>query len=96
MQMVAVLAMLTAQDAAPKLTIDDASIIVVRDRAELARALRPCVRARRCDNIGLETCDRCWIAAERSGKEFTLHLRTGPPGPFYVAVLKGANVGKAG
>jgi hypothetical protein len=84
--MVAMNAPASAQNTPGTLTIDELAPQIVRDRAALTRALQPCARARRCNNVALETCDRCWIIAERSGKGYSLHLRTGPPGPFYIAV----------
>lgn len=77
---------LVAQDLSAKLTVGDGPVIVVRDRAALARALRPCARAPGCEGIMIETCDRCSIVAERAGKGYSLQLRTGPPGPFYIAM----------
>lgn len=76
---------LMAQDLSAKLTVGDGPVIVVRDRAALARALWPCARAPGCEGIMIETCDRCSIVAERIGKGYSLQLRTGPPGPFYIA-----------
>ncbi len=77
---------LVAQDLSPKLTVGESPTVVVRDRVALTRALRPCARAPGCEGIMIETCDRCSIVAERAGKGYSLHLRTGPPGPFYIAV----------
>lgn len=75
-----------AQTPPAVLTIDDAAPVTINDRAALSAALRPCASADRCTGMAIETCDRCGVAAERSGAGFSLSLRTGPPGPFYTAV----------
>lgn len=50
---------------------------------QLRAALARCGRAIACGDLSIETCDRCYVAAEAVRGGYTIILRTGPPGPLY-------------
>lgn len=57
--------------------------IRVRNERQLRAALQPCFGKMQCEDIIVETCDRCFLQAEAVHGGYLLHSRLGPPGPYY-------------
>lgn len=57
--------------------------ITVRSARQLRNAIAPCSGRIRCEQISLETCDRCFMSAEAVRGGYLIQSRTGPPGPLY-------------
>ncbi|UNU42510.1 hypothetical protein EAO27_07145 [Sphingopyxis sp. YF1] len=57
--------------------------ISVRSAQQLKKAIQPCFGKVQCEEISVETCDRCFITAEAVLGGYLVQSRSGPPGPLY-------------
>lgn len=57
--------------------------ISVRSVQQLEKAIRPCFDKVQCEEISVETCDRCFMSAEAVLGGYLVQSRSGPPGPLY-------------
>ncbi|WP_374526021.1 hypothetical protein [Sphingopyxis sp.] len=55
----------------------------VQSERQLRDALRLCFGKAQCEDISIETCDRCSLQAEATYGGYLIHSRLGPPGPLY-------------
>ena len=57
--------------------------ISVRSVQQLKKAIQPCFGKVQCEEISVETCDRCFMTAEAVLGGYLIQSRLGPPGPLY-------------
>ncbi|NIJ36822.1 hypothetical protein FHR22_001471 [Sphingopyxis panaciterrae] len=87
-------AMPFAAHAAPEPAFTPATLVIattdgqshevkVRSARQLRKALQPCFGKVQCEEISVETCDRCVMTAEAVYGGYLLQSRLGPPGPLY-------------
>ena len=57
--------------------------ISVRSERQLKEAIQPCFGKVECEEISVETCDRCFVTAEAVLGGYLIQSRLGPPGPLY-------------
>ncbi|ALJ12937.1 hypothetical protein [Sphingopyxis macrogoltabida] len=57
--------------------------VEVRSARQLRNAIQPCFRKIQCEEISVETCDRCFMTAEAVYGGYLVQSRLGPPGPLY-------------
>ena len=57
--------------------------ISVRSVQQLKKAIQPCFGKVQCEEISVETCDRCFMTAEAVLGGYLVQSRSGPPGPLY-------------
>ena len=57
--------------------------IRVRSVQQLKKAIQPCFGKVQCEEISVETCDRCFMSAEAVLGGYLIQSRLGPPGPLY-------------
>lgn len=57
--------------------------IAVRSVQQLKKAIQPCFGKVQCEEISVETCDRCFMTAEAVLGGYLVQSRLGPPGPLY-------------
>ena len=55
----------------------------VRSVQQLKKAIQPCFGKVQCEEISVETCDRCFMTAEAVLGGYLIQSRSGPPGPLY-------------
>lgn len=55
----------------------------VRSARQLKKAIQPCLGKVQCEEISVETCDRCFMTAEAVLGGYLVQSRSGPPGPLY-------------
>ncbi|MGL3821097.1 hypothetical protein [Sphingopyxis sp. R3-92] len=55
----------------------------VRSARQLKKAIQPCLGKVQCEEISVETCDRCVMTAEAVLGGYLVQSRSGPPGPLY-------------
>lgn len=55
----------------------------VRSARQLKKATQPCLGKVQCEEISVETCDRCVMTAEAVLGGYLVQSRSGPPGPLY-------------
>ena len=83
-----------AAHAAPAPTFTPATIMItttdgnsreirVRGVQQLKKAIQPCFGKVQCEEISVETCDRCFMSAEAVLGGYLIQSRLGPPGPLY-------------
>ncbi|WP_447762600.1 hypothetical protein [Sphingopyxis panaciterrae] len=59
------------------------SSIAVRTAEDLRNAIKPCFGPQQCEEISVETCDRCVIYAASTYGGYRIYSRLGPPGALY-------------
>ncbi len=57
--------------------------VKVRSAQQVRAAIKPCLGKMQCEEISLETCDRCLLSAEAVEGGYLIQSRLGPPGPLY-------------
>ena len=57
--------------------------VKVRSALQLKKAIQPCFGKVQCEEISVQTCDRCVMTAEAVLGGYLVQSRLGPPGPLY-------------
>lgn len=57
--------------------------VAVRNAQQIRDAIAPCLGKVQCEEISVETCDRCVIYAASTYGGYRIYSRLGPPGPLY-------------
>jgi hypothetical protein len=57
--------------------------VKVGNARQLRKAIQPCFGKVQCEEISVETCDRCFMTAEAVLGGYLIQSRSGPPGPLY-------------